>query len=56
MAVDRDPAEIVANLRGSIEASQRGSRKLRAHRFKDLFGFQAWSPVRREMVSKLLAE
>jgi hypothetical protein len=55
MAVDRDPAEIVANLRGSIEASHRGSRKLRAHRFKDLFGFQAWSPGRREMVSKLLA-
>lgn len=54
MAVDREPAEIVATLRRSIEASQRGSRKLRAHRFKDLFGFQAWSPVRRAMVSKLL--
>jgi hypothetical protein len=54
MAVDRDPAEIVATLRGSIEASQRGSRRLRAHRFKDLFGFQAWSPSRREMVGKLL--
>lgn len=56
MAVDRDPSEIVANLRGSIEASQRGSRKLRAHRFKDLFGFQAWSPARLKMVSKLLAD
>jgi len=55
MTVNRDPAEIVANLRGSIEASQRGSRKFRAHRFKDLFGFPAWSPVRRTMVSKLLA-
>ena len=55
MALDRDPAEIVANLRGSIEASRRGSRKLRAHRFKDLFGFPAWSPPRRTMVSKLLA-
>ena len=54
MAVERDRAEIVANLRGSIEASQRGSRKLRAHRFKGLFGFQAWSPARRKMVSKLL--
>ena len=54
MTVDRDPAEIVATLRRSIEASQRGSRRLRAHRFKDLFGFQAWSPVRREMVGKLL--
>jgi hypothetical protein len=56
MAVSRDPAEIVANLRGSIEASQRGSRKLRAHRFKDLFGFPAWSPARRKMISKRLAD
>ena len=52
MPVDRDPAEIIATLRRSIEASQRGSRRLRAHRFKDLFGFQAWSPARREMVAK----
>ena len=35
---------------------QRGSRRLRAHRFKDLFGFQAWSPARRAMVGKLLAD
>ena len=54
MTVDRDPAEIAATLRRSIETSQRGSRRLRAHRFKDLFGFQAWSPARREMVGKLL--
>jgi Type I restriction enzyme R protein N terminus (HSDR_N) len=53
--MDKDPAEIVATLRRSIEASRRGSRRLRAHRFKDLFGFQAWSPARREMVSRLLA-
>jgi hypothetical protein len=53
--MDKDPAEIVATLRRSIKASQRGSRRLRAHRFKDLFGFQAWSPVRREMVGGLLA-
>ena len=53
--MDKDPAEIVATLRRSIEASQRGSRRLRAHRFKDLFGFQAWSPARREMVSRLLS-
>jgi hypothetical protein len=56
MTVNRDPAEIVANLRGSIEASKRGSRKLRAHRFKDLFGFPAWSPARRKMVNKRLAD
>jgi hypothetical protein len=43
MATEKDPAEIVATLRRSIQASQRGSRRVRAHRFKDLFGFQAWS-------------
>jgi hypothetical protein len=53
--VDKDPAEIVATLRRSIEVSQRGSRRMRAHRLKDLFGFQAWSPARREMVAALLA-
>jgi hypothetical protein len=53
--MDKDPAEIVATLRRSIEASQRGSRRLRAHRFKDLFGFQAWSPARWEMVGRLLS-
>lgn len=54
--MDKDPTDIVATLRRSIEASQRGSRRLRAHRFKDLFGFQAWSPARREMVGKLLSD
>jgi hypothetical protein len=54
--MDKDPAEIVATLRRSIDASQRGSRRLRAHRFKDLFGFQAWSPARREMVGRLLSD
>lgn len=55
MAAMRDPAEIVATLRRSIEASQWGSRRVRARRFKDLFGFQAWSSARREMVTGLLA-
>jgi hypothetical protein len=54
--MEKDPAEIVATLRRSIEASPRGSRRLRAHRFKDLFGFQAWSPARREMVGRLLSD
>ena len=54
--MEKDPAEVVATLRRSIEASQRGSRRLRAHRFKDLFAFQAWSPARREMVGRLLSE
>src|SRR5437773_4796348 len=54
--MDRDPTEIAATLRRSIEVSQRRSRRMRAHRFKDLFGFQAWSPARREMVGKLLSD
>jgi hypothetical protein len=56
VATEKDPAEIVATLRRSIQASQRGSRRVRAHRFKDLFGFQAWSPARREMVGRLLSD
>ncbi|MGO9080892.1 MAG: type I restriction enzyme HsdR N-terminal domain-containing protein [Streptosporangiaceae bacterium] len=56
MAKERDPAEIVATLRRSIEASQRGSRRVRAHRFRELFGFSAWSAARREMVGRLLAD
>jgi hypothetical protein len=56
VAKDTDPAEVAATLRRSIEASQRGSRRVRAHRFKDLFGFQAWSPARREMVGRLLSD
>jgi hypothetical protein len=56
MAKEKDPAEIAATLRRSIEASQRGSRRVRAHRFKDLFGFQAWSPPRRKMVARVLSD
>lgn len=54
--MEKDPAEIAATLRRSIEVSPRGSRRLRAHRFKDLFGFQAWSPARRELVARLLSD
>jgi hypothetical protein len=42
-------------LRRSIEASQRGSWRLRGHRFKDFFGFPAWSPARRKLASRLLS-
>jgi hypothetical protein len=56
MAKETDPAEVVANIRASIEASQRGSRRVRAHRFRELFGYQAWSAPRREHVERLLKE
>src|SRR5579859_6519744 len=56
MAKKRDPAEVVDTIRESIEVSKRGSRKVRAYRFRELFGYQAWSAPRREHVEKLLNE
>jgi hypothetical protein len=56
MAKETDPAEVVENIRASIEVSQRGSRRVRAHRFRELFGYQAWSAPRREHVERLLEE
>jgi len=55
MAKEKDPAEVVATTRRSIEVSQRGARR-RAHRFKELFGYQALSAQRRELVERLLKE
>ena len=43
MPKDKDPAEVVETIRQSIKVSQRGERRLRAHRFKELFGYQALS-------------
>jgi len=56
MAKEAVPAEVVATIRASIEASRRGSRRVRAHRFRELFGYQAWSAQRREHVERLLRE
>ena len=56
MAKEADPAAVVETIRASIEASRRGSRRVRAHRFRELFGYQAWSAQRREHVEKLLKE
>jgi hypothetical protein len=47
---------VVETIRRSIEVSQRRSRRVRAHRFKELFGFQALTAPRRELVERLLAE
>lgn len=54
MAKEKDPAEVVATIRRSIEVSPRGTRRLRFYRLRDLFGFEAWSPQRKEMVTKQL--
>jgi hypothetical protein len=53
---EKDPAEVVATIRRSIEVSTRGSRRLRCYRLRDLFGFQAWSAQRKEIVAKSLAD
>jgi hypothetical protein len=41
------------HLRRSIEVSQKGARRVRDHTLKDLFGFQAWSPQRKETISRV---
>ena len=56
MLGEKDPAEVIETIRRLIEVSQRGSRRVRAHRFRELFGFQALSAQRREVVERLLAE
>lgn len=55
MTKEKDPAEVVATIRRSIEVSTYGTRRVRFYRLRDLFGFQAWSPPRKEMVARQLA-
>ena len=56
MAKEKDPAEVVATIRRSIEVSTHGTRRLRFYRLRDLFGFQAWSAQRKEIVARQLAD
>jgi hypothetical protein len=56
MAKEKDPAEIIKTIAQSIKVSQRGARKVRAHRFKELFGYQALTAPRREKIEQLMAE
>ena len=56
MAREKDPAEVVATIRRSIEVSTRGTRRVRFYRLRDLFGFQAWSAQRKEMVAGRLED
>ncbi|WP_300611066.1 hypothetical protein [Trebonia sp.] len=56
MAKEKDPAEIIETIAQSIRVSQRGARKVRAHRFKELFGYQALTAQRRERIEQLMAE
>jgi hypothetical protein len=56
MAAEKDPAEVVRTIARSIQVSQRGARRVRAHRFKELFGYQALSARRRERINDLMTE
>jgi hypothetical protein len=56
MAKEKDPTEVIATIRRSVEVSTHGSRRLRLYRLRDLFGFQAWSAQRKELVARLLAD
>jgi len=56
MAGEKDPAEVVRTIARSIQVSQRGARRVRARRFKELFGYQALSAQRRQRIEELMAE
>jgi hypothetical protein len=56
MTKEKDPAEIIQTIAQSIKLSQRGARRVRAHRFKELFGYQALTAQRREKIEHLMAE
>ena len=56
MAKEKDPAEIIETIAQSIRVSQRGARRVRAHRFKELFGYQVLNAPRRERIEQLMAE
>ena len=54
MAKEKDPAEVIETIAQSIRVSQRGARRVRAHRFKKLFGYQALSMQRRKRIEELM--
>jgi hypothetical protein len=52
----KDPLEVVATIRESIEASPRKSRKVLFHNLRGKFGWQVWTVQRRELVTQLLKD
>lgn len=56
MSRPKDPVEIVAIIRESIEASPRKARKVRFHNLRSKFGWQVWNVQRKELVARLLEE
>jgi Type I restriction enzyme R protein N terminus (HSDR_N) len=56
MSKSKDPSEVVATIRESVEASPRKSRKVRFHNLRSKFGWQAWTSQRKDLVAQLLKE
>jgi hypothetical protein len=56
MPKPNDPGEVVASIKGSIEVSPRKSRRVRCHTLRSLFGWQAWTAQRKDLVARLLDE
>jgi hypothetical protein len=54
MPKESDPAVIVERFRQEILVSPRGERRIKAHRFKELFGYQVLRQTRRESIEGLL--
>ena len=54
MAKEKDPAEIIQTIAESIKVSQRHVRRVKAHRFKELFGYQALPGRHREEIEQLM--
>ena len=52
MVQRKHPDDVVASIRRSIEVSPRVSRRVRCHRLRDLFGFQAWTAQRKQFVAQ----
>jgi hypothetical protein len=54
MAKQKDPEDVAASIQRSIEVSPKGSRRVRCHSLRALFGFQAWTVQRKELVAAML--
>ena len=54
MSKVRDPEDVVASIRVSIEVSPKGWRRVRGNTLRDLFGFDAWTGPRKDRVTRLL--
>ena len=54
MAKHKDPEDVAATIQRSIEEGPKGSRRVRCHTLRSLFGFQAWTAQRKELITSLL--